>query len=110
MRKNDKKQERYNLYSKHRLKKEIKQRFTTSIIAALDAFEKAFGVMWGYGKDDELTEDEQLNYDLWMAVRTLILDKGHAQRRALEEELSRYDVTWKKWQTNFEIRRDNGDY
>lgn len=101
----NKKQDGYNEYSKKRLKREIKQRFVTTMIAALDKFEKGFGYLWGFDQDRDLTEQERISKEIWLAIRTEILDKGHAQRRSLEEELERYTITWNKYHTEFKIRR-----
>jgi hypothetical protein len=121
MRKKDnKKQELYNAYSKKRLKHHIRQKLTTTMIAALDKFETAFGYLWGgeivinddgeeefvLKPDSDLTDDEKINREIWNVIRTEILDKGHDQRRYLEDELTRYTVTWNKWQTEFRVRED----
>ena len=110
MRRDNRNQERYNIYSKKRLQKDIKQKFTTTIISALAHFEQAFGYLWGHEKEGDLTEEERINRDIWLALRTAILDKGHAQRRTIEDELQRYTVTYNKWQTQFKVRDDYGNY
>lgn len=58
----------------------------TTAIGAIARFEKAFGLLWGHGKD-ELSEDEEQWGDLWEECREEILDHVHEQIRILEDEI-----------------------
>ena len=94
--------------SKKQLLQIISKKFQTTMIGALDSFEKAFGYLWGHGKKtSELTNEEAENRVIWEQVRNDILNKGNNQSRAAQEEASRYNVTYEGYRTEFIIKRRN---
>lgn len=89
-----------NDYSKKRLGGIINKNFNTSIIGALDVFEKFFGELWGHNSD-KLTDEQKEWLDTWEEARQELLDKGHSQRRATLDELEHYSVGWNRYQLTF---------
>ena len=61
----------------------LKKRFQTTMIGALYEFEKSFGYLWGYEKneDEELTDKEEQFLDIWEETRNKILNTGNNQLR-----------------------------
>ena len=66
----------------------LKKRFQTTMIGALYEFEKSFGYLWGYEKneDEELTDKEEQFLDIWEETRNRVLNTGNNQlRKAISE-------------------------
>ena len=83
------KEQRYLEASRQRLDKLISTKIRTTFIGALSSFEEAFGALWGYGKnEDELTKDELDNRNIWIEVRTKVLNNGNNQLRAAQTEIA----------------------
>lgn len=101
-------EEKYKQSSKKRLMKNIASKFQTTMIGALDQFEKAFGHLWGHNKT-QLTPEEQECRRKWETVRTAILDNGNNQLRAATNEITQYTMTWDRYKTEFIIRKDYGN-
>tara|TARA_R110002020_G_scaffold33193_1_gene101379 strand:+ start:6845 stop:7231 length:387 start_codon:yes stop_codon:yes gene_type:complete len=100
-------EEKYKDNSKRRLLNNLKKKFDTTIIGSLAAFEEKFGELWGHGLDhDELDEDQIYWRELWMEVRSKILDNGNANLRAAQNEIAQYTLSWNRYVTQFNI--DNG--
>lgn len=60
----------------------LTKRFQTTMIGALFEFEKTFGYLWGYDKDENSLTDRELEFlDLWDATRNKILNNGNNQLR-----------------------------
>jgi len=79
--------------SRERLKELQQKRLKTTMIGALDKFERFFGDLWGHGKHpNELTSKEAEFRQKWEICRTLILDNGNAQVRALNNELESFKI------------------
>lgn len=92
-------QERYRVSSRQRLMRILQKKFKTSFIGALAQFEKRFGHLWGHGKQEsECSPNELLAREAWEQCRTDVLNNGNHQLRAVEQELSQYDVTWQRYQ------------
>ncbi len=92
----DYKQKRENKYkceSKDRLTKILKKKIETTMIGALSSVEENFSFLWEVSKD-EMTPEQRMMNDLYQKVRSEILDKGNAQARNVDAELSQYEVTW----------------
>ncbi len=90
--------------SQDRLKKVLNTKFTTTIIGALNTFEKKFGYLWNHGAPfNELTADEKDFREMWNNTRHQILDKGNNQLRSALLEVSEYDVVWNKKNYIFDI-------
>lgn len=94
--------------SRDRLKKISHKKFRTCFIAALSEFEKEFGiVLWGHGlPDDQITDDQRANREVWERVRKNILDKGNAQSRALSMELDLHNIEFEGYKIKFGGRPD----
>lgn len=73
-----------------KLQFQIEKRIQTTMIGALDKFEKNFGHLWGHYKDGELTAQEEEFADMWDFTRNQILNQGNAQIRNLKEDLVKY--------------------
>ena len=63
------------------------KRIQTTMIGALDKFEKNFGYLWGHYKEGELTEQEEKFADLWDFTRNQILNQGNTQMRHFNEDI-----------------------
>ncbi len=100
---------KYEASSKERLAKNIEKKFNTTMIGALVSFEKYFGNLWGHD-DDAARDDIDTEYyrELWEIVRTEILNNSNNQKRAANEEILQYTVTWNRYHTQF-INRTNKD-
>lgn len=68
---------------------DIKKRLNTTMIGALDRFEKEYA--------DEIDKDE----DRWKFVRKSILDNGNNQLRQLFVDLDNYEIVWHKPRIEF---------
>lgn len=94
---------------KRQLGNNARKKITTTMIGALDAFEKEFGKSWGIHKahDEPLTEQEERCLQRWLKVREKILDKGNAQIGAFFQELEGYSITKEKYKYHYKfINRD----
>jgi hypothetical protein len=97
--------EQYFVRSGNRLNSSIYRKFRTTFIGALSEFEKSFSHLWGYKKPlNELTESELYYRRLWEDTRTRILNNGNNQARAAENEISEYEVEWKRYRTDLRVR------
>lgn len=67
----------------------LKKRFQTTMIGALYEFEKSFGYLWGYHKEEneELTDKEEKFLDIWEETRNKILNTGNNQLRKAVSEI-----------------------
>lgn len=108
--------EERKLYSKenqreahrNRLKQLIRKKMTTILVGTIDEFEKAFGVNWGHGLEDEDKTDEQLDLAvMWNICRNKIFDRGNIQIRGMEKELDTYDVELIRYESNFKKTKEN---
>jgi len=100
------KREQYRQNSKKRLIDKVKKKFQTTMIGALDKFERRFGHLWGIGKDvKDLTQDEIKFFEQWQMVRTDILNLGNAQQRACLDEIAQYTISWDKIRTKFVVSK-----
>jgi hypothetical protein len=84
----------------------LKKRFQTTMIGALYEFEKTFGYLWGYDKDEsiELTEKEEKFLDLWEDTRNNILNNGNNQLRKALSEIDNMNGQV-KYKYNFNTRK-----
>jgi hypothetical protein len=98
-------EKRYKDASKRKLANTIEKKIKTTFIGAIAQFENFFGKEWGHGKtDDEKTELEAIAYEIWQQCRTVILNNGNNQIRAIENELEQYDIKWNRHQVNLEVK------
>lgn len=95
--------------AKNKIKQDVKKKITTTMIGALSSFEKRFGKLWGFHKEEgeELTTQEQRFLQIWMEVREEILDRGNAQIGAANANLDNYDIEPARFTYKFYNRRDN---
>tara|TARA_Y100000004_G_scaffold9912_1_gene10744 strand:- start:2429 stop:2797 length:369 start_codon:yes stop_codon:yes gene_type:complete len=94
--------DRYKNDSKDRLSKILKKKIQTTMIGALSSIEEHFGFLWG-SADSELTDDQKKMKDIYVQVRSEILDKGNNQARNIDAELSQYEVEWTRYQLNIPV-------
>ena len=100
-------QEKFQNKSRDRLMGAIQQKFKTTMIGALAAFEEEFGELWGDGMDlDNLNPEQLEERERWERVRSHVLDNGNDQSRSSMEEISHYTVTWNRYVTKFVIRNN----
>ncbi len=91
--------------SKRQLIRHVSTKIKTTMIGALDSFEKGFGYLWGHTKElEELTPEESEMRELWEEIRTEVLDKGNGQLRGAQDEISQYTLKWNKFHTEFLIK------
>lgn len=85
---------RYEDESRKRLGRIIDKKIMTSFIGAVAKFEEFFGHLWGHGLslDQELSESENRNLELWNECRNEVLNNGNSQKRALQTELLLYTI------------------
>ena len=78
----------------------ITKRLQTTMIGALYEFEKSFGYLWGYNKDENepLTDRENDFFDLWEETRNKILNNGNNQLRKAISELKKHQNCCYKYQ------------
>lgn len=91
--------------SKDRLRKEIGKRINTTMIGAIASVEKYFGKLWGF-ENQEVTPQQERLREVFEELRSEILDKGNAQIRNIESELSSYDVVWNRFHIDLPIKRN----
>ncbi len=94
----------YKENSKRRLLQVLDKKFQTTMIGALARFEEAFGELWGH-KDKEITEEQMEFRRIWEQVRTDILNNGNNQRRAAQEEIANYTMSWDKFKTELVVKQ-----
>lgn len=87
----------------------LKKRFQTTMIGALFEFEKSFGYLWGYDKDDDesLTEKEEKFLDIWEDTRNRILNNGNNQLRKAVSEIKNNDGNNYKYNYKFYPKERN---
>lgn len=95
----------YKYGSKDRLSKILKKKVETTMIGALSSVEEHFGFLWA--TEGEMTQEQQMMYDTYQKVRSDILDKGNAQARNIDAELSQYDVKWLKYSITMPVKSNN---
>lgn len=79
--------------SKDRLKTAVQKRIKTTMIGAISSIEKIFGPLWGHESEYKTPEQDDL-YQIFVELRTEILDNGNLQIRSSENDLQAYDVEW----------------
>lgn len=100
-------EEEYKNYSKTRLANVIKKKFDSTIIGSLKHIEDNLGVVWGHGLEyDQLTEDQKYYRGVWEELRKSLLDHGHSNKRAVQNELSQYSISWNRYVMNFKMKEN----
>ena len=100
------KEELFKKDSKEKLKKIIASKMKTSFIGSLSAIEQAFGELWGLDDDVQLNGSQLKWKKVWENCRTIILNNGNSQLRAIDSELKNYQVIFNKCQ-KFIIMEDS---
>lgn len=95
--------DKYRQDSRDRLAKIIKKKVETTMIGALSSIEQHFGFLWE-NKNDQLTQEQQIMFDLYQKIRSEILDKGNTQSRNIDAELAQYDVNWLKYNVTIPVK------
>ena len=91
------KDEHYKQKSKDRLSVAMQRKVQTTMIGALSSIEDHLGFLWGHNSEAPLTNDQEEFKRAYENLRSEILDKGNAQIRNVESELSTYDVIWNRY-------------
>lgn len=98
------KEDKYISDSKDRLSKILKKKVETTMIGALSSIENHFGFLWEVDRDEEPTAEKKLMYELYQKVREEVLNKGNAQARNIDAELSQYNVNWLRYRNVIPIK------
>lgn len=85
----------------------LKKRFQTTMIGALYEFEKSFGYLWGYHKEEneELTDKEEKFLDIWEETRNKILNTGNNQLRKAVSEIQNNKGTTHRYNYKFNTKK-----
>lgn len=83
--------EKQKAHSKENLKTNIEKKIKTTMIGALDQFEKNF------------EEEINYNYEKWNLTRTEILNNGNNQIRSALAEIDEYDIDFKRKEYDFNL-------
>lgn len=89
MRKNDLVKEK----SKDKLRTSVQKRIKTTMIGSISSLEKIFGNLWGHESEFRTQEQEEF-YQIFVELRTEILDNGNLQIRSFDNDLQAYDIEW----------------
>jgi hypothetical protein len=98
-------EDKYKSDSKDRLSKILKKKVETTMIGALSSIEDHFSFLWT-NKDENITPEQRLMYDLFQKVRSEILDKGNTQARNVDAELSQYEVKWLRYTMQMPVTQE----
>jgi len=98
------KEDKYTSDSKDRLSKILKKKVETTMIGALSSIENYFGFLWEVDIDEVPTAEKKLMYELYQKVREEVLNKGNAQARNIDAELSQYNVNWLKYRNVIPVK------
>lgn len=85
--------------SHERLVKLLSKFIDTTMIGAIAALENAL-------PDNPNVSQEELD-DMFEVVRKQILDNGNKQKRAMFDEMSRYEVEWKRYHMDLPVKGAN---
>jgi len=100
------KEQRYLELSRQRLDKLVSTKIRTAFIGALAAFEEGYGFLWGHGKDEsELTSEEKKLREIWIQIRTKVLNNGNSQVRATQTEIANHVIKWNRYHMNLPVRQ-----
>lgn len=58
----------------------------TTMVGALKLIEENLGDLWGHNKSDDFTEEEEDNYDRYMAARDKIFNQGNTEIAKLKHK------------------------
>ena len=100
-----KREDQYRASSRERLGKILKKKIETTMIGALSSIEDHLGFLWDNGGSEDLSQERQEMKRLFQLIRSEILDKGNAQARNIDAELSQYDVHWNKYTMTLPVKK-----
>lgn len=88
----------------------LTKRFQTTMIGAISQFEKSFGYLWGFHKDEDepLTDKEERFLNIWEETRNRILNNGNNQLRKAVSEIGKANGTL-KYNYRFNVTGDKDD-
>lgn len=96
--------DKYKTDSKERLSKILKKKVETTMIGALSSIEEHFSFLWS--QEGESSPEAKVMHDLFQKVRSEILDKGNAQARNVDAELSQYEIKWLRYNMEIPVNKD----
>jgi hypothetical protein len=99
--------QKYKQDSLDRLSKILKKKIETTMIGALSSIENHFSFLWD-NSDGINSEEKEMMFELFQKVRSEILDKGNAQARNVDSELSQYEVKWLRYRYVLPVKFQEG--
>lgn len=85
----------------------IQKRFQTAMIGSLARMEDYFGFLWGHDQDEENLTNKQLdNSELWEELREEILDHSNYQMRCALNDLKTFlnqNIETNRYQENIKF-------
>ena len=88
----------------------VEKRCKTIFVGAVYKIEQNYGDLWGeneLGDDDQLSPEQQSEYEKFLDLRDSIFDQGNSECKKLISEVKRFVNTQNKVQLKFEKDRDN---
>lgn len=95
--------------SKERLYQAITKRIKTSFIGALDSVESHMSPLWESEDGKPLTEAQKEIREMFMMIRSEILDKGNNQIREMKNDLDVYEVQFKSYRLELPFKGEDAD-
>jgi len=74
------------------LEKDIEKKFKTVMIGAIASIENNLGFLFGHNENRELTPEEEELKEIFVKIRSEILDKGNGQIRNVKTALDLYKI------------------
>ncbi len=74
------------------LDKEMEKKFKTVMIGAISSIENNLGFLFGYNENRELTPEEEELKEIFVKIRSEILDRGNGQIRNMKTILDLYKI------------------
>ena len=73
------------------IQREVDKRFKTVFVGAVSKIEDAFGVLWGGDEidDENMTKEQEMWYDVFLALRDSIFDQGNHQKNQCSLEINK---------------------
>ena len=94
------KKQRYK-QDKRQLLNKIETRFKTVMIGSLSRIEDHLGFLWGYDKNEKLTEQQQKFLDIWESLRNEILNHGNYHLREGLDDIEDFFDTAERYTYKF---------
>jgi hypothetical protein len=100
------KEDKYRFDSKERLSKILKKKVITTMIGSLSTIEKHFGFLWDSDDPESITPEQKVMYDIYQKARQEILDKGNAQAKNIDAEISQYEIKWLRYNVSIPVKKE----